>query len=247
MELIEVLDKIGLDQKQSATYLAILELGSGSVYSIAKKAGLKRPTVYRILDELVQKGLVSIVPRIKKALYTAESPERLVGELHRKEEIVKRYLPQFLAIYNVKKDKPQVQLFEGREAVGQIYHRLYLSGEVWFFGTIGDVTKLYPEEFKIFLERIKSGQLVARDLFVNSQTDVEFAARGNAVNNYQIRFLPESQKFAITDFALCGNELIFFSFRPQIFAVAISSREVSGTFKTLYEFAWQAAEPLKQK
>ena len=131
MDLNEILTNIGLDQKETATYMAVLELGTASVYSIAKKAELKRPTVYRILDQLKQKGLVSIIPRIKKQLFTAESPENIIRELQRKTEVMKRYLPEFLALQNTKKEKPQVQLFEGKEAVRQIYQKILLKCKLY--------------------------------------------------------------------------------------------------------------------
>src|SRR4051812_11252942 len=102
MDIPNVLEQIGLTSKQALVYLALLELGSASVQSIAQKAGLKRPTTYLILDELQQKGVVSLVPQ-KKSLFTAESPERLLSDIHRKEEVFKRFLPELLALHNHKK------------------------------------------------------------------------------------------------------------------------------------------------
>jgi sugar-specific transcriptional regulator TrmB len=241
MELQEVLKNIGLDEKETATYMAVLELGTASVYSIAKKAELKRPSVYRILDQLKQRGLVATVPRIKKQLYTAESPERIVGELQRKTEIMKRYMPDFLAFYNSNKEKPQVQLFEGKEAVRQIYQKIYNGPEVWFFGSVREITTLYPEEFKVFSQRVKNGSLKARDLFASSEVDTDFGKKALQYPNYQIRFLKDVNQKFITDCAIYGDVIAFFSFRPQIFVVTISSKEIATTFKTLYEFAWKAA------
>lgn len=81
MEIVDVLKTAGLDEKEAQVYLGLLELGTASVQLIASKAGLKRPTTYLILDSLQAKGMVSIIPRAKKALYTAESPEKIIGDL----------------------------------------------------------------------------------------------------------------------------------------------------------------------
>ena len=244
MELSEVLKSIGLDEKETGTYMAVLELGTGSVYSIAKKAELKRPSVYRILDQLKQKGLVATVPRIKKQLYSAESPEQILSELQRKANVMKNSLPSFLAFYNTNKEKPQVQLFEGKEAVRQIYQKIYNGSEVWFFGSIREVTSFYPEEFKIFLQKVKSGALKARDLFVASEEDKGFAKKTEQYPNYEIRFLTDTSQKFITDCAIYGDTIAFFSFRPQTFVVTISSKEISGTFKLLYENAWANAKKM---
>ncbi len=240
MDLKQVLSNIGLDEKETATYMAVLELGTSSVYSIAKKAELKRPTVYRLLDQLGQKGLVTIVPRVKKQLYTANSPEHIVSELQRKAEVMKNYLPQFLAIFNSKKDKPQVQLFEGKEAVRQVYQKCISLNKVWFFGSVSEMFD--TEEFKLFLKRVKAGELKARDLFVSSEKDLGFARSQKPQANYEIKFLPEQTENPITDFAVFGDNLVFFSFRPTKFAVLITSKEVAGTFRLLYESAWSGAK-----
>src|SRR3989344_2304159 len=121
MEIPEILEKIGLNQKEAMVYMALLELGTASVESIALKAGTKRPTTYLILDELQKKGLATLIPRAKKVLYMPESPEKLISDLTRKQELVKRFLPDMLAVYNEPKDKPQVQLFSGVSGIKQVY------------------------------------------------------------------------------------------------------------------------------
>ena len=55
MELIEVLNKTGLHEKEAKVYLALLELGTADVSDIAAKAGVKRPTSYLVLDELKER------------------------------------------------------------------------------------------------------------------------------------------------------------------------------------------------
>lgn len=133
MEIQDVLRQIGLEEKEAAVYLALLELGTASVHPIATKAGIKRPTAYLILEELQKKGLTSLVPRAGKTLYTAQSPEKLVQDLSKKQEMVKRFLPNLLALYNAKADKPQVQLFEGKQAVRDLYDKLLTAKNVEFF------------------------------------------------------------------------------------------------------------------
>lgn len=245
MEISEILNKIGLSDKEAAVYLALLELGTATVYPIATKAGIKRPTTYLILDQLQQKGLVGIVPHTKKALYTAESPERLLAEMHRKEELLKRFLPNMLALYNVKKEKPQVQLFEGKEGVRLVYNKIFESDSVWFFGTIQEVLKIDPEAWEEFLKKAKERKFQIRDFLIRTPEDEAYAKRVKADqayrDHYEIRFLPQNFRFA-NDNAIFGDNVVFFSFRPQIFAVMITSREIAQSLKVLHELAWKNAE-----
>ncbi len=245
MEISDVLNQTGLNQKQAGVYLALLELGTASVQLIAAKAGLKRPTTYLILDELQQKGIVSIIPRAKKALYTAESPEKLIYDLRKKEELLKSTMPNLLALFNAKKEKPNVQLFEGKEGVKQIYQKIYSANEVWFFGTPADALKVDPETLVQFLKRAQEINLTVRDVMGYSKENLEYAKIATKDKNYQARFLPNEKNF-LTDNAIFGDTVVFFSFRPTIFAVSITSKEISHAIKILFEFAWESAEPYEK-
>ena len=52
------LEEIGLSEKEANVYLAILKVGRGTAYKIARLAGVKTPTTYLMLDDLLKKGLV---------------------------------------------------------------------------------------------------------------------------------------------------------------------------------------------
>lgn len=75
--LEKYLQEIGLNEKESAIYLALLQVDSASVVSLADKTKIKRPTVYVVLEALAKKGLVSEVEIGNKTHFAAESPERL--------------------------------------------------------------------------------------------------------------------------------------------------------------------------
>jgi sugar-specific transcriptional regulator TrmB len=245
VETVDVLEKLGLNEKQASVYLALLELGTASVYGIAQKAEIKRPTTYFVLDELKQMGLVNIIPRAKKTLYSAESPELLRMDLNKKEELLNRSLPQLLAIYNKKKEKPQVQWFQGKEGVRQIYKKIYASGNVDFFGTVQEVVKIDPEDLKEFVKTVKEKQLVVRELLSHTEADKEYA--GTVMGQtHQTRFLPNEQIF-LADSAIFGDNVVFFSFNPQIFAVMITSKEIAQSVKILFELAWSVAQPSRKQ
>ena len=92
METQTQLKKLGLTEKKKPSYyINALELGSFSVMGIAHKSGIKRPTCYLILDELVKKGLVSIIPRAKKLLYIAGPPEVLIKQAEEQVSLTKSF------------------------------------------------------------------------------------------------------------------------------------------------------------
>jgi len=245
MEINDVLKLIGLDDKEASVYLALLELGTATVHPIANKAEIKRPTTYLILDQLQKKGLVSVVPRAKKALYTAESPEQLLGDLYKKQEMVKRFMPNMLALYNAKIDKPQVLLFEGKDAVRNVYEKILSAKEVAWFSTITDVISVYPEFPKKLNEQAMSGTVKVRELLTRTKADFDYVKTMKHGENFVQHFATSGGEF-LTDNCLYDGNVVFFSFKPNVSAIQIKSQGIYKSLKTLYEFAWQASEPYEK-
>ncbi len=241
MEIVNVLKQVGLDEKEAQVYLALLELGTATVHPISNKAEIKRPTTYLILEQLVKKGLVSVVPRAKKALYTAESPEKIIGDLHKKQEMVKRFMPNMLALYNAKVEKPQIQLFEGKEGVLEVYKKVFASPEVDFFCNISDVMGAFeymPGELK---NMALAKKIKVRELLTQSAEDLIHARKMPQHEFYENRFVPKNMQF-LTDNVFFKDSVAFFSYSPYLFVVVITSKGVVTSLKTIFEMAWQSAE-----
>jgi sugar-specific transcriptional regulator TrmB len=239
MEILEVLNKIGLEEKESSIYLALLELGTADVGEIAKKSGQKRTTCYTVIENLKQKSLVSQVPS-KINLYTAEDPNKLVGDLYKKQELLKRFLPNLEALHNSKKEKPQVQLYEGAEGVVEVYKKIYAAKEIDFFGSIVKTQKYLPKEMANFVLKSEQNQIKVRDLLDNSAENIEVAKKAIKNKNYYVKLTPADKKF-FNDSAIFGSSVVFFSFEPKVFAVLITSKEISHAMKVLFEMAWASA------
>ena len=113
MDETRILTKLGLSEKQAIVYSALLELGESSMTDIARRSKLKRPTVYLIIEELEILGIVSMVLKGKKKIYSAAHPNR-IGELLRfRERQFNEILPSLVAKYGSLSEKPRVQMFEG--------------------------------------------------------------------------------------------------------------------------------------
>ena len=122
--IIEQLQLLGLTEKQARVYLALVELGRGTAYAIAKKANVKRPTVYVILDELRLKSLVLKIPHSKKQIFIAKNPQDFFKEQEEKLESAKQALPKLLARIP-QGDRVKTYFFEGREGIKQaLYYGL---------------------------------------------------------------------------------------------------------------------------
>ena len=119
--LLNDLQNLGLSDKEAKLYLAVLELGEANIGQIALKSGVKRTTAYDVINSLKEKRLLTEITKGKKALFSAEDPRKLEGQLDEKKETLKKILPELLSITNLLDKKPTIKFYEGNEGIKEVY------------------------------------------------------------------------------------------------------------------------------
>ena len=88
----DFLTTLGLGENEARLYVALLELGEGTVDEIVKIAGIRRPSAYKALRSLLDKGLVAEVAS-RPLRYRILPPEEALDELYRRrlDEVARLY------------------------------------------------------------------------------------------------------------------------------------------------------------
>lgn len=238
MELEAVLQHLGLNEKQAKVYLAVLQMGKGSVPAISVKAGTKRPTTYLLLEELRMKGLVNLLPRAQKVLYTANSPEQLLEEQREKEQLIKANMPELMAMFNVKKEKPKVTYYQGESSIIKLYDEIFKEKEIFFYGSIGSISPGVYKQVEKYLHYIKKENLNVREILQSEEKSIQFA-KENSSENHQIKIVDESRKLP-TDNMIFGNKVAIITYKDEPMAVVIESSDVVETYKSMFEMVWNS-------
>jgi len=242
MELEAVLQHLGLNEKQAKVYLAVLQMGKGSVPAISVKAGTKRPTTYLLLEELRMKGLVMLLSRKAKVLYTANSPEQLLEEQREKQQLIKANMPELMAMFNTKKEKPKVTYYQGGESVVKLYDEIFKEKEIDIFASLGAIPKELLAKAEKHFADIAKNQTSVRELLQSDQSSVEYLNENKRQQGiHQIKFAPKECLFP-TDNIIFGNKLAIFSFKDEPMAVVIESSDVAQTYKSMFEIVWSSIE-----
>jgi len=124
MELLESLINLGLNEKEARVYLALLPLEKATAYTVAIRSGLKKPTTYLILNNLVSKGFVLKIPQEKKHLFLARSPRKCLAMAKEKLSTAEENLPELLAIQKKSDEKTNVSYYEGLSGVKEMNRML---------------------------------------------------------------------------------------------------------------------------
>jgi HTH-type transcriptional regulator, sugar sensing transcriptional regulator len=115
------LEQLGFNPKEAKTYLALLELGEGTLADLARKSRIKRTTLYDIVRSLKDKGLISAVRSGGRLLYSAEDPRTLDDRLREQQTVLSTALPELLSITNALPQKPKIRYYEGIEGIKEVY------------------------------------------------------------------------------------------------------------------------------
>jgi sugar-specific transcriptional regulator TrmB len=235
----QALHTIGLSEKETRVYLSCLELGQDSITHIAKKSGIKRPTVYLILESLQARGLLNTSTRGKRTVFGVEEPNKLISFIAERERNLKTVLPFLEALNNRKPSKPKIRFYEGREGLMRVYEEMFEAQEMRFWGSVGNTQKHFPDVVSWFIKISHSKKPKTFDILADTPEDRAYAKRVIRPG-YQIRFFPK-EALLETDSMLAGNKLSISAFSPDPHGLIIESESIARSFKLLWELAWMSA------
>ncbi|HEU0051228.1 MAG TPA: helix-turn-helix domain-containing protein [Patescibacteria group bacterium] len=236
--ILRALQNVGLDQKESAVYTALLELGQGTVFEIAKRAELKRAIVYHVVERLKEKGYVHDVVAGKVKRFGAVDPSKIFQHTRAAVEDLKFMLPLLHALQNKGRSKPRMEYFEGREAILATYHVYEQSQDTRYVTSFSRMNELFPRELEAWFARVESGSVPtrAKHLITDTRIDREWA-KNMAKHDQDIRFLPKGARMAM-DFAITQDLIGITSFDP-LFVVVIHNKGIAESASQLFDLAWE--------
>ena len=241
MEIKEALEILGLSEKQSAVYTALLQLGRASAYSIATKSGLKKPTTYVILDELIKKALVARVPREKKQQYIARPPEEAFAVAQEKLDLAKQKLPELLAMTKGEATKVNAIYFEGIEGLKKTmeYGFKETAGKelVGFYATSEHTPKELSDYFLVWNERrIKFG-IPMRGIAPEHASLKDYRDTDAAFKRV-FKSVPYDQYSSHIAIDVSGQYVRIHDYK-NLQGVVLENAEVAKTVKEIFEMLWQ--------
>ena len=241
-KLIQILQGLGLTDKEASTYLACLSLGPTTVLKISRVANLKRTTVYSVAEQLKQKGLLSIEIRGFKQLFVAEDPDNLEAVLDERREKLKLAMPDLSALFNLKGGEGKIKYYEGLEAIKSVYETLLrdvMPHEDYL--VVGDQSmwyKLDPDYFRNFIERRAKLNINIKLLFQDSAIAREHKKLEKNFSE-KVKILPPETTLT-TNMVIIPRRLVIHQLTPPIMAIVIENKSVIQMHHELFEIIWRS-------
>src|SRR3989338_10673540 len=106
----EKLVQLGLTEAESLIYTTVIKLKTCTVKDISKECGFHRTNIYDVLEQLREKGLITLSKEGKSAIYSASDPNNLYEFLREKKELLDSIFPGLKSLYSSSSEEIKVQV-----------------------------------------------------------------------------------------------------------------------------------------
>ncbi len=248
MDLTEVLENIGFNEKEAKIYLALLELREALPSTIAKKAGVKRPTTYGILEQLKKRGLITYIKKRKLTYFQALSPALLVEDQESKYTQLKASLPSMFTLHDKYTSTPHMRVFEGKEGLLQVWNDtleattdLLCWADIEWYQTIDYCKEYGPEYIK---KRVEKGIFV-RGVYNMS----ELALLHQKIGDKELReicIIPREEFPFDNEINIYNDKVSIISHQHEI-GVIIQNKAIADTQRSIFKLGFKYAKLLEKK
>ncbi|MCW1929742.1 MAG: hypothetical protein KIH62_000330 [Candidatus Kerfeldbacteria bacterium] len=255
---LQSLKKTGLTSPEAQIYAALLERGGAAPSTIAEDTHLNRTTVYRTLEALNVKGLVSTVRKHKKLFYQAEGAEALnaftrnrITVAERAQKTAAQLEPKIEGLLQFASHKPIIKFFEGKEGVRHIFED-HVAGtqsyEMFGFSNIKNVISFLGADFvrKYIAKKVKLN-VITRGIFPDTVQDKEFLptyyGRVPKRNRLEARYI-EAQNFPFeSELTIYANNKISIVnvHDDKLVGVIIEDQMMHDMLCMIFELAWKGS------
>ncbi|MFA6594351.1 MAG: helix-turn-helix domain-containing protein [Candidatus Buchananbacteria bacterium] len=245
MNTVKIFEKIGLNKKETAIYLATLELGVSTASQITKKTGLHRTYFYDLVKELIQNGFIKQSKSGSKTYFVAESPDKILMMEEQKIAELKKAIPELNAINNQKEEKPKVYYYEGIKGIDEINNETLRikDSELVAFTTPRFVTTKEQTVSDDYIKRRKVAGKKVRVIGEMSNEILELKKRDKNELR-ETRILPRDIFHSEIEIGVGGDKVYIVNYKDE-FGMIIEDKEIARVQKQIFEIVWNSGKIIK--
>lgn len=251
---VSPLKEAGLTDGEIKVYLALLELGSSTIGPILEKSRITKSIIYRILDRLIEKGLVSYITKEKTKYFQAATPNKLLDYVDTREQLleankkkIQDLLPELMLKQTLAK-KSEANMYEGFKglmtAYENRYQKLKKGDEVVLYGLPAEQPGFHHAYWKKNHQKLASLGIKCRLLYQQDVDDAILKNR-NSYKDCQARRMPFDIGSPSWVMIYKDVTLIAIPQGEKPFAFEITSIEIADSFRNYFEWFWKQTLPVR--
>lgn len=239
------LEYLGLSDKEALVYIELLRSDSLSGIELSRNTGIKKATVYLIIESLVSKSLIREIKVGKRLHFKAESPDQLKVifdkkkfELESQMRNIQEIIFELKSIEKKVGTKPSVTYYEGKEAVKSSIEEY-----------VGQIGYSHGDDYGIYSYDLFEKIFSKRDIEEIDKKRIDNNVKFKAIYTGGNKFIPnkpnqELIKIAQDMFPIESEILIFndevkiHTLGKDVFGISIKNKEFATTMKSLIEYVF---------
>jgi len=240
----DLLLELGLKDKEIKVYLSIVKSEGISATELAKKTKLNRTTIYDIIENLIEKGLITQQIKEKKKTFQTVNFNKFISKLKDKEKIAYLAIRELNNLYIPSKKDYEVEVFEGVEGVKSYFDNvesLLKTKKLKDYLVFGSSLQTIKRIKFYIISRIKDSLLLLKN--VDFRIIWNYSAKSEEIiKNLQFiksKFLPKDVKTTCTT-VIANDSIALFIYTNKPIIIKIKNKDVSETYKNHFNMSWDS-------
>ncbi|PIR03439.1 MAG: hypothetical protein COV60_00310 [Candidatus Magasanikbacteria bacterium CG11_big_fil_rev_8_21_14_0_20_43_7] len=246
-KIANALEDVGITGREQDVFFALLEQGAATAAYLAKQLkSIPRTSIYDILKNLQQQGLVSSFTEDEQTVYQVERVEHIIDSIEeQKRELTEKQnsIRSVADILNQTKIgtiyKPGTRFFDGKKGILSIHRELQNARvETRTIVDITSVANVFPRMFvEDNLKDFQTHNVLKKDLMIKSKEAERYLKVAPITSSHQVKWLPPDVQFATDTFMWEGHVAII-DYSKQLSGVVIDNPTIHDTFVAWFEMMW---------
>lgn len=248
-EALSALTAAGLSDKEALIYLDLQQNGESQTGKICGRTKIPSSHLYPLLNNLLEKGLVSykLVNNIK--VFHASSPDALKNLFEEKEKKIKTEKDKlFDFVSKLSKFQPSSErlndfkYFQGVRGIKSLYTEIINS---WKSGDEYYIASAPLESFRklegFFVEVVHKKRIkdrVKMKILMNKNSE-KFASIRKKMPLTEVRYLDVNTK---TEYGVLNDLFFMITYAEEPYGLLIKDKDFSGTYKIFFDLMWNNAK-----
>lgn len=241
--MLSEIQALGCSEKAAKLYLTALKRGRASISELAKAAGIKRPTAYLLMDDLLARGFMRTAPYGRRIVYQAIAPEAIFATQEEERLKLRHALPDLQKLFAAKNIKTRVVHFEGKTAMNRAYEEMLRARDIWSLFSPEQYQLLFNhDDNKHHIRVLVRGGGRLHDMIPDTPASREFAQASYRMPNCETRLLP-ARTHIDSEIAVFDDNVMHMSFATAT-ATVITDPTLATTLRAVLKILWQQLKPL---
>lgn len=237
---LQKLIDIGLSEKEAQVYFGSLNKGPASITELAKASGIKRTSLYHVINSMIRKNIIRKELHGIKELYVANDPDNLLRVLKEKENNLSQIIPDLKALQKSNYNESIIRIYPDKKACKEVYLDLLKNvrpqDEYLVIGSANKMTKLYPEFFPEFLKTRSEMNLKVKMIL---ESDPASLARGKKYKNETNKFLKPGTNLT-TNVVILPDRVWIHQLSEPMSGMLFFNPDIIALQRELFKLVWES-------